>query len=347
MAYYFELPEVDKLTTDQNVVVHETNAIAVTGAPGTGKSIVSLWRHIQGMDMDTRRSLLLTYTVTLELFLTSLAKKRSKKAGEHVSRTYWWLSHENDRRDHYDEIIVDEAQDVGVDKYEQLKKYAKYFSYGADDSQILYPEHSTSKQELERLFPDAEQYVLYDNFRNSYEILLFVKSLFPDSFIPQQTLDSIENHGPRPRLFITDKSNQNNIIIETINQHYTPDTHNIGILVPFSDDVERIYKMISSNGYDCSCYSNKYGFKSTNNISGLIENIHITTFKSSKGTEFDTVILPDFEMITKSDTFEINVLKENDYYVALTRAKSNLYMISNKKILSNYGNTNTFDEVEV
>ena len=25
-----------------------------------------------------------------------------------------------------------------------------------------------------------------------------------------------------------------------------------------------------------------------------INNIHITTFKSSKGTEFDTVIIPDF-----------------------------------------------------
>jgi len=347
MTYYFTLPKVDELTIDQNTVAYEKNAIAVAGAPGTGKSIVSLWRHIQGIDMGTRKSLLLTYTVTLELVLTSLAKTISKEAGEHISRTYWWLSHENERRDHYDEIIVDEAQDVGVEKYQQLKQYTEHISYGADDSQVLYPEHCSRKQELETLFPDAEQYTLYDNFRNTYEILIFVKSLFNDSFIPQQTLDSIEKHGEKPRLLITDKSNQNNIILETINEYYSLDAHNIGILVPFSDDVNRVYNMISSQGLECSSYSNKYGFKSTDNDSDLIESIHITTFKSSKGTEFDTVILPDFELITKSDTSEFIILKENDYYVALTRAKSNLYMISNKKILSNYSNTNTFDEVEV
>lgn len=58
----------------------------------------------------------------------------------------------------------------------------------------------------------------------------------------------------------------------------------------------------------------------------LLENIHITTFKSSKGLEFDTVIIPNFETalsnVTKSR------ITSNDYYVAITRAKRNLYLIS-------------------
>ena len=62
-----------------------------------------------------------------------------------------------------------------------------------------------------------------------------------------------------------------------------------------------------------------------------IENLHITTFKSAKGLEFDTVIIPDFQ------NYDWNIknldkapITENDYYVAITRARRNLMGISKK-----------------
>ena len=62
-----------------------------------------------------------------------------------------------------------------------------------------------------------------------------------------------------------------------------------------------------------------------------IENIHVTTYKSSKGLEFDTVIIPDFDSykwyINNTDN-----TSENDYYVALTRAKTNLFLITKKSL---------------
>ena len=56
-----------------------------------------------------------------------------------------------------------------------------------------------------------------------------------------------------------------------------------------------------------------------------IKNVHITTFKSAKGLEFDVVILPEFHLI--NNTFRI--VDWRDWYVGITRTKSNLFMISN------------------
>jgi superfamily I DNA/RNA helicase len=63
---------------------------------------------------------------------------------------------------------------------------------------------------------------------------------------------------------------------------------------------------------------------------GDIKNVHITTFKSAKGLEFDTVIIPNFHKYQEVDNLpECLHLKWQDYYVAITRARSNLYLISN------------------
>ena len=62
-----------------------------------------------------------------------------------------------------------------------------------------------------------------------------------------------------------------------------------------------------------------------------IENVHITTFKSAKGLEFDTVIMPDFQYF-KMNIAQLDVITENDYYVGFTRARKNLFLISNCQV---------------
>jgi superfamily I DNA/RNA helicase len=154
----------------------------------------------------------------------------------------------------------------------------------------------------------------------------FVRALFPNKIIPQSTLNNLIQEGRRgnkPILLVSnnDAAKQTKAIIDIINQ-FKSDTHNIAVLVTLPRHVDTYYNIISQAGIKCSRYATGDGEIET------IENVHITTFKSSKGTEFDTVIIPDFgNMLT--NIAQLNVIDENDYYVGITRAKRNLYLISN------------------
>lgn len=71
-----------------------------------------------------------------------------------------------------------------------------------------------------------------------------------------------------------------------------------------------------------------------------LERIHITTFKSAKGLEFDTVVLPGFDSYNYFiDTYDN--FSDNDYYVALTRAKINLYLLCKNSV--NFHNSDTYN----
>jgi superfamily I DNA/RNA helicase len=326
MAYFFKLPLITDLTIGQQAALNEPNAIAISGGPGTGKSVVSLWRHIRNYGLGNKKSLLLTYTKTLERYLASSALSESQAAGKAVDRTYDWTYR---RATKYDEIIIDEAQDVEGSKYETIKKYSNVVSYGADDQQIVFPTRATTQQQLIQIFPQNQRYVLDENFRNSYEIMLFVKALFPRKLIPQHTINNLlqqNRRGNKPILLISNGNadKQTKAIIDVINQ-FKSATHNIAILLPLQQHVNTYYNIVQQAGIACS------KFVSDDDTLITIDNVHITTFKSAKGTEFDTVIIPDYERMLQNIA-QLNVIDENDYYVAITRARRNLYLISSSTV---------------
>ena len=323
MAYYFNLPIITQLTTDQQAAVDETESLALSGGPGTGKSVVCLWRHIRNYATGSKRSLLLTYTKTLEHYLKQSAQSENQESAYNIDRTFWWLTH---NASNYDEIIIDEGQDVGIDKYNRIKEFSVNVSYGADDAQSLYEDGCTPEQ-LTNLFPNNEEYTMHKNFRNSKEILQFTRSIFPDILIPQSTITNSIETGLMPIMKITgwDEDEELKQIMGIIND-FASDTHNIGVLVPSQKAVNKYFNLINYElDTDTECTKYESDMDDFDDLSG----VHITTFKSSKGTEFDTVIIPNFDsfdwMINNTDR-----ISEKDYYVAFTRTKTNLFLICKK-----------------
>lgn len=319
--YYFNLP--NNLTTDQQLAVDEPNSIALYGGPGTGKTVVNLLRHIYNYDKGNKRSLLLTYTKTLEYYLKKCAKQKNQSSSENIDRTYRWTF--NGNRRNYDEIIVDEAQDVTIDRYHIINNHSKQVSYGADPDQSMFlPSEETRKllNDLKKLFSNKE-YTLYKNFRNSKEILLFTQATFPEICIEQQAIDQAISHNlPFVAVVGWEESDMIDKIMEIITD-YASDTSNIGILVPTKNQVNNFYNLLQDK-VECTKFQTE-----DETFTGL-KNIHITTFKSSKGIEFDTVIIPNF------DSYQwfienTNVIM-NEYYVALTRAKTNLFLICKNEL---------------
>ena len=335
MAYYFNLPIITQLTEHQQAAVDETGSLALSGGPGTGKSVVCLWRHIRNYATDSKRSLLLTYTKTLEHYLKQSASSQNEESSNNIDRTFWWLSHNTS---HYDEIIIDEGQDVSIDKYNRLRTFAEEVSYGADDAQSLYEEGCTPG-ELLNLFPGNEEFTLHKNFRNSKEILQFTRSIFPNILIPQNAIDEATETNLKPIVKIVgwDKDEELNQIMSVIDD-FSRDTHNIGILVPSQRAVREYYDLIR-NLLDSEITCTKYEGE-MQNFQGL-SGIHITTYKSSKGTEFDTVIIPNFDSFDWMINNANIPITEKDYYVAFTRTKTNLFLIC--KGNPNKGAVGTFE----
>lgn len=316
MGYNFQLPVITDLTPDQQTVLNHPNAVAVSGGPGTGKSVIGLWRHIRNYDTGNARSLLLTYTVSLERFLTETCNTQNSEAATNVNRTYRWTSGRG--QTYYDEIIVDEAQDVDSSKYDIIRRFSQVVSYTTDDNQILYPNQSTTTAQLREIFGNRE-FILQTNFRNTREITRFVRSLFPDHMIQDG-----KSTGPLPQLIHTDNNadNQLNAIIDIIKTYPDP-THNIAILDPFKSTVRSLYSKLNDKGVKCSFYVNEEEELPS------IERVHVTTFKSSKGLEFNTVIVPNFSSYNWWLRERPNIVSENDIYVVLTRSKNNVFLINN------------------
>ena len=336
MAYYFNLPKQDDLTADQKLAVEETSSVTLFGGPGTGKSVVGLWKHIRNYSQG-RRSLLLTYTKTLQHFLIGACAPRNENASKNIKRTKKWAYSNN--KQHYDEIIIDEAQDVKYNLYREVSSHAKVVSYSADPDQSVYLSPSEVKDLLDRLgneYSANEEYELEKNFRNSREILLFIKAVFPNKKISQAAVNSAPPTGIKPLMAVVgwDENTLFNKIIEVI-KRYSSDTHNIGILLPSGDNVIAYYKKLRKRFKGNNEHS-QYLDKLTRYESRMedfkgLGNIHITTFKSAKGLQFNSVIIPNFDSYT---WFIKNAerISQNDYYVALSRAETNIFLFCKNRL---------------
>ena len=189
------------------------------------------------------------------------------------------------------------------------------------------------ENELRTIFNNNKRFLLDRNFRNTKSIMLFAKTAFSEAFIPQCEIDSCREPGTKPTLYITkgDMEKQNQTIREIIEQ-LNEDEYNIGILTPFAnppkhrDDAEyltaRYYFDFLKDRFDCSCYD--WTMHSGVGLAQM-KNVHVTPFKSAKGLEFDTVIIPRFDTYLQS----FNVISWRDFFVGVTRAKSNLFLFSN------------------
>lgn len=332
MSYYFTLPRFNDLNDNQKLALEEVDPISLSGGPGTGKTVVSLLRHINNYKKTPQvKSLLLTYTKTLEYYLRNTAKSKNDTAAQFIDRTQKW-TYSTDKRN-FDEIIIDEAQDVPLEFYHIINNYTKKVSFGADDAQSLF-DGSCNTNELNSLFYKNEPYELEKNYRNSKEILEFTSSVFPKIPIPRNVLNSAQITGRKPFCINLEWDDFERSVVSSIveiSEEFNESTHNIGILLPGEKQVDSYYDLLSRK-INCSRYHSKMvNFES-------LERVHITTFKSAKGLEFDTVIIPNFD----SYTWYINNtvrFSEKDYYVALTRAKLNLYLLCKNNLNIN---SNTF-----
>jgi len=331
--FQFWLPT--KLTRQQQKAVDSSSAIFLTGVPGTGKTVVSIFRLLAGVK-NNQKAILFTFG---KLLRKTIEEKVDHQANiDNIHRWLWNIQGESNKKYLeeflsdtnieeaieiikaqgivYDQILVDEGQDLSVNTYKLLSQLTSNLSISADQAQqINNKEYATNENEIKEIFPALREFEMDEIFRSSYELYRFAIQFVPNNARAHnptllERLKKNNSGADEPYVYLTKNLNaMYDVVKEIIDDN---PTDNIGILFEEILPITQFAKVLEKD-YELSTYHSKQ------DVPNELKNIIITTFKSAKGVEFDIVIIPHFQ------DSEVSM---EEYYVGVTRAKHQVHFLA-------------------
>lgn len=332
----------------------------VTGCPGSGKTTVSILRLVR-LANEKKPTVLLTYQQLLKTAIQNILSDKRISTSK-VNTIHSWFprvtgkllgfSNQSDKlsteeiesalngRVNNFELILDEAQDLEERVMRALPKVFSKITIGADDDQQIYNTDGVKEDVIEQCIKDSYNgFSLQFNYRNTYQIYNFARYFVPKSLKAgnKETLSHLKkfkNNGALPSILKFNNLLEMQENIKTIiddNEGF-----NVGILLPYQNQVDSFYDFITQQGYECSRYHNG---RSKDELSD-IKSILVTTFMSAKGLEFDIVIMPDFNSVQNTDDHR------RQAYIGCTRASRRLYIMhtGNQPAILNGFPSETYDD---
>ena len=343
MKFQFWLPTRDKLTKIQKRAIESRRAILLTGVPGTGKTVISIYRLI-----DCKSGILFTYgkllRKTIEEKFKSLESKarsdeeRSQYLNKKIVNIHRW--HYDLTKDEstgmleknlsdeqleetikmiqaegilYDEILVDEGQDLSPNAYKLFSKISDYVSVSADEAQMVNNlERASTEADILNVLPKLQKITLDTIFRNSYEIYDFARQFVPNNARANdpnliERLQEDNSGADEPYVYLVANYD---MLIQEIQAIFDDNaTDNIGVFLEKIADIDEHAKKFDN----VSVYHSKC------DVPKELNNKIITTYKSAKGVEFDVVIMSEFHNASEKNM--------NEYFVGATRAKTQVHII--------------------
>lgn len=238
-----------------------------------------------------------------------------------------------------DHIFIDEAQDLSKTGLTTLIHCAgKTCTVGADLGQKIYTT-SFTWSEVGLNILGGRTKVLDTSFRSTKQIVLLAESLQSHDEIrsdEEYTALSIpEIEGPKPILFVAkSRESHNEALVATLKQLQKTDKDaSIGVLIRSWESLWG-KKGTENKGFNKDFKKYSLGFdliKNRESGSHIKPGIHVTSFHTAKGLEFDYVVVADLIDPSQSERlgeeFDWN-LERRLLYVAMTRAKLSLIMLT-------------------
>lgn len=351
--FQFYLP-TENLTRIQRRAIDSKEPIFLSGVPGTGKTVVSIMRLL-----NSNNSILFTYGKLLKKTIQEKLNSQNKlvdnihnwmwNVQEDKSKIYLkdFTSDENLKNSiqklksagiRYEEILVDEGQDLSINTYKILAELTSSLSISADNAQqINNIEQATNEEEIIKYFSNLKKFELDEVFRSAYELYVFAIQFVPNNARAHNTtllekLKKTNSGADKPFVYLEPNLTSMYALIKDIIDEYPTD--NIGILFEKVHQVDQFAKELQQN-YEVSTYHSIQKV-----VPSELKNIILTTFKSAKGIEFDVVIIPYFEDDARASMEE--------YYVGVTRAKNQVHFLTIgdiPKIIKDF-DTNTYELID-
>ncbi len=286
--FRFRLPAITDLTISQQIAYNEPGALMITGGPGSGKTVVSIYRFRRQM-VDNQNAMFFSFNRTLmssvkglfrqtaEIMFSELTvPQRESLIQNNVASIFEWYGAEfrsllsehdatlignnfsiylTERRNgsRFSELIIDESQDLPPKIIGNVYRLGELVSCGADRSQDLQGHYAPNPADdviFEMLPVNTNRQELTRNFRNTKEIFEFARQFVPEDIHVQSinTDELPEGEIPDLRGGINVEE-QNNLMKEIIEQN---PALNIGILVHFKSQIDTLKNFLEQNGYSCA-----------------------------------------------------------------------------------------------
>jgi superfamily I DNA/RNA helicase len=317
----------------------------VSGPPGTGKTVMALYRAQMYHNESDVTPTVVQYNNTLENY-TSGATDEINVDGSITTfhRWFWygypeWVDGEDPpehQRFHYnwdeivpkvmvndvdkvDAVLVDEGQDLPNGFYMSLPYLASQYTIFADENQRLSEEENSTLDDIREGAELEDELRLTKNYRNTREIAKLAREFFVG--LETGKPDLPERRGEKPVVTCTDDAEHAARFIARYER--TNDHERIGVLVKNTDtQMELLHLLREENtNHPVQAYSNR---ESINTLNFTTPGIQLLCFASAKGLEFDTVFMPEIQKYT-SDVDSATTKME--LYVMISRARERLFII--------------------
>lgn len=349
-----KLPKWEELSRDEQVPIVNlplNGNYVVVGGPGTGKTILALyrasrWRKISE-NTDSEISFLI-FNKTLKQYIQDSIDKMELEDSQVKTWHSWiynfyrdhtrqrcpeiskwnpdWDKIENDlgevlKSKPIEYLILDEAQDFPPKLLNILACASKSATIFGDSQQALQNARSTTDDFTSAFNAGRKVHYLNQNYRNTKEIsdLAHIFYTGDETDIPARP----RRVGQKPRL--TKCTNFEEVTSIIANFSNNNPALNIGVLVPnCSDSTSKIIRYFNSIGAKSKGKVQKYisGQKIGQDIFSFDDDgVKILSYNTMKGLEFDAVFMVEID-----DSFFIveNDIKNKAIYVGATRAKDSL-----------------------
>lgn len=365
------LPEYQDLSDEQRSVMNlelDRNHV-VRGAPGTGKSVLALYRAQAALREDMNVMMIMfnntlrSYTEqaaaqlsiphtrirTLDKWFGRFFEQRFRKAAPTLPprraggyREFDWAGcfeiaakpRDGDARDDELHIIVDEGQDFPVEAFSFLRLAAASVTVFADENQRI-TDRNTTVEQICRATGVDEPSELTRNYRNTRPIAEVAAHFDPSLRGGVTQVGEPPKEGGPPRLLSAQAGDAGIARIASyvrIIQRRQPAWH-IGVLLPEARQQAAYYDALEEEGVaGLGMYSYDRGIMAGKAEIDFAEpGVRVLNHKSAKGLEFDLVLLPELQTMRNPD--EINFART--MYVLCSRARLALILAYSGQLPTN------------
>jgi DNA helicase IV len=341
------LPSYQELSKEQDKInnLPLDGSYLVTGPPGTGKTVMALYRA-QMLTKKCEQVQLLMYSRLLSQY-TETAINELDIEGV-VRPFYSWF--QSFYRTHYRHnppeverwvydwpeilstvnqdpppaqslpyLLIDEGQDLSEFFYPVARYLAKHLTVFADENQRLM-EHNSTLDAIQRRASIKERFELRRNYRNTREIAMLAADFCTG--LSTGVPDLPERRGEKPKLLHTEALHQTVEFIARYERNHSD--LEIGVFTPTRPLQRKLVNRLSGKTKNpVQFYEGGKGAQAAV-LNFEVPGIKVVNYASAKGLEFDAVFIPELQALTDNPNSAEFRMK---FYVLVSRAREELYLM--------------------